>query len=381
MMDSIVKYPGGKHRELKYILPNIPSKIKDYYEPFVGGGSVFFAIEEKADNLFINDKSSDLMLLYDAVKKQDSSFFNKLERISVLWDKGSNYTSQITDNFSKAFAELKEENNNVTNEYVNSHVVGVDSGSFFLLFDNPKLIEEHIIESLTRKMRYLKKQQENQKEITSQGIQDIVQTAIKSAIYTYFRQEFNLFSVGEITKGERASLYLFIRQYAYSSMFRFSKSGNFNVPYGGKTYNNVSLKEKIEQYKEKGLVQLLSKTTLSSSDFELFLSENKPNKDDFIFLDPPYDSKFSTYDRQKFDESEQRRLALFMINEIQANWMLVIKDTELIRSLYVEGTSCANNNQLYLTSFSKAYSVNFKNRNNRKTDHLIITNYPLPSLH
>ena len=47
MLTPLVKYPGGKEKELKHILPNLPKKIANYYEPFVGGGAVYFAISEK----------------------------------------------------------------------------------------------------------------------------------------------------------------------------------------------------------------------------------------------------------------------------------------------------------------------------------------------
>ena len=50
-LSSLIKYPGGKEKELKYILPNLPIKINNYYEPFVGGGAVYFAVH--AENYLI----------------------------------------------------------------------------------------------------------------------------------------------------------------------------------------------------------------------------------------------------------------------------------------------------------------------------------------
>ena len=35
-MNSIIKWAGGKEKELPYILENLPSKIDRYIEPFVG---------------------------------------------------------------------------------------------------------------------------------------------------------------------------------------------------------------------------------------------------------------------------------------------------------------------------------------------------------
>lgn len=40
-MKTFIKYCGGKSKLLPYILDNIPNtNFKNYFEPFVGGGSV-----------------------------------------------------------------------------------------------------------------------------------------------------------------------------------------------------------------------------------------------------------------------------------------------------------------------------------------------------
>ncbi|MBK7394200.1 MAG: DNA adenine methylase [Chloracidobacterium sp.] len=38
-----IRWAGGKSRLLSRILPHVPQKIEDYYEPFLGGGAVFLA--------------------------------------------------------------------------------------------------------------------------------------------------------------------------------------------------------------------------------------------------------------------------------------------------------------------------------------------------
>lgn len=56
-LSPLIKYPGGKEKELNYIIPALPQNINRYYEPFVGGGAVYFAID--ANEYFINDKSDE----------------------------------------------------------------------------------------------------------------------------------------------------------------------------------------------------------------------------------------------------------------------------------------------------------------------------------
>ena len=45
-LSPIIKWAGGKEKELKYIIPNLP-KFGRFFEPFVGGGSVFMGIKSR----------------------------------------------------------------------------------------------------------------------------------------------------------------------------------------------------------------------------------------------------------------------------------------------------------------------------------------------
>ncbi len=81
----ILKWAGGKEQELKYIVPNLPEKFKNYYEPFVGGGAVYTALQ--ADKYFVNDKSEELISLYRSIINSDRTlFFKALDEIIHNWD-------------------------------------------------------------------------------------------------------------------------------------------------------------------------------------------------------------------------------------------------------------------------------------------------------
>ena len=68
-MNPIIKWAGGKEKELPYIKESLPDNINRYIEPFVGGGAVYFNLNIK--NSIINDKSEELINLYKCIKKQD----------------------------------------------------------------------------------------------------------------------------------------------------------------------------------------------------------------------------------------------------------------------------------------------------------------------
>ena len=84
-LQPLVKWAGGKEKELKYILPNLPKHFENYYEPFVGGGAVYTAIQAK--KYFINDKSRELIYLYKCIAGfERKSFFKILDEIIQHWD-------------------------------------------------------------------------------------------------------------------------------------------------------------------------------------------------------------------------------------------------------------------------------------------------------
>ena len=69
---SPLRYPGGKSRALKQILPHVPLNISEFREPFVGGGSVFFAIrnlfQDRINSYWINDLNYDLYCFWKEVR-------------------------------------------------------------------------------------------------------------------------------------------------------------------------------------------------------------------------------------------------------------------------------------------------------------------------
>ena len=156
--------------------------------------------------------------------------------------------------------------------------------------------------------------------------------------------------------------------YCYSGMFRYNKNGEFNVPYGGIGYNNNYLDNKLSYYKSSKLHEKFINTTFYNLDFEKFLDNYELNENDFLFLDPPYDTEFSTYAKNEFDREDQKRLSKYLINNVRAKWMLVIKSTDIILDLY-------SNKNLVIDAVDKKYNVSFMDRNIKDVTHLIIRNY------
>lgn len=79
----IIKWAGGKEKELKYIIPNAP-EYKNFYEPFVGGGSVFAAV--RAEHYYINDFSAELISLYRNIAGGNKRFYKFADLIDRSWE-------------------------------------------------------------------------------------------------------------------------------------------------------------------------------------------------------------------------------------------------------------------------------------------------------
>ena len=251
--------------------------------------------------------------------------------------------------------------------FINNNASKIESVLSEMFKWHRNILVEECYKNLKRKTARMKKIEQEKGKLPDGDIYDNIETAFLSSLYMYYRFIYNDKGICRESPLS-ASVFLFIRNYAYSGMFRFNSNGDFNVPYGGIGYNSKNLESKLDYYKNTDVVDKLRKTNISCKDFEDFLKMSEPQKGDFVFLDPPYDTDFSTYDKNSFNKDDQRRLADYFCNECKANWMLIIKNTPFILSLYED-------KGLNIRSFDKTYSVSFMNRNNRNTEHLLITNY------
>ena len=370
-LPSLLKWAGGKEQELRYILPMIPP-FHNYFEPFVGGGAVFFSVQ--AEKKFINDKSSELIGLYRMVAENDPRVFQTLGSLLYQWRNMSQFVDTYAVDLMCMYKAYSADEFSVSKmrekivEFVQCHTEEFN-GMFAELFDGSgenfiREIKRNLVSKTTRM-----KQLENKKGKLPDG--DVVaniESALKSAFYMHLRHLYNNTNGYEISSGSATAIFFLVRENAYASMFRYNSRGEFNVPYGGISYNRKDLARKIAYMRSPQLQRHFANTVIENMDFEAFLQKHMPEAADFIFLDPPYDSEFSTYTQNAFDKRDQERLAHYLLNQCKAKFMLVIKNTPTIFNLY-------HGKGLNVQTFDKKYLVSFQDRNNRESEHLMITNY------
>lgn len=380
-LSPLLKYPGGKEKELKYILPNLPDNCKNYYEPFIGGGAVFFSLD--SDAYYINDKSTELVNLYHMVKTQNAEFLDKLHEIDHNWTIMGQVIENHTDELVGIYYEYKRDEINATqlSDAISEFVIrNAEEFNGLLNRSFNRAIENFLIEinkSFVNKISRMKKLEAEKGDLKSEDIILNLEGAFKNAFYMHFRYLYNHIEEFAISVPCATAIYFFVREFCYASMFRYNAQGKFNVPYGGISYNKKSIMKKAQYFTNPELVKQLGNTVIENLDFEDFFRKHTPQQHDFVFLDPPYDTEFSTYAQNEFGKEDQIRLADFLIHRCKAEFMLVIKNTDFIRGLYPAKQQTANGKELYVSKFDKKYFVSFQDRNDKEAEHLLITNYPI----
>ena len=283
-MNPMIKYRGGKSKEISHFISNMPENYNRYIEPFFGGGALYFYLEPQ--NAIINDVNTKLYSFYKQMQEEYPSVRKQLDELQMVYEQNQ-----------KEYEGLKK-----------------------------KHPEERV---------------ENKNE----------------ALYYKIRDMFNHKIESEYLE---AVVYFFINKTAYSGMIRYNAKNEYNVPFG--RYKNLNTKLITDKHYE-----LLKRTEIYNYDYsEIF---NMAGKNDFIFLDPPYDCVFSDYGneayRDGFGEDEHRRLANDFAN-LSCKSMLVIGKTALTEELY---------GKYIVEEYDKSYAVNIRNRFKADAKHIIVTNY------
>jgi len=283
-MKPLVKYRGGKSKEIPYLKKHIPCFSGRYIEPFFGGGALFFHLKPK--QAIINDINEKLMGFYQGVK------FN--------------------------FDELKKELSGIERTY----------------------------RANRKKFDQLKA------EAPDKRVDDP-----NEQLYYQIRDMFN--GLRE-KKYSDALLYFFINKTAYSGMIRYNAKGEFNVPYGRYANLNTALVTKYHH-------QLLLNAEICNLDYKAILKMAR--KDDFMFLDPPYDCVFSDYGniehKNGFGEKNHEELAA-AYRQLKCKALMVIGRTRLTEKLYGD---------MIVDEYGKSYAVNIRNRFKSEASHILVSNY------
>lgn len=263
-----LKWVGGKSQIIDNILEHIPANIKNYYEPFLGGGSVLLNVLQiyKLNNIIISgnitasDINKDLIDLYNNIKDNINQFIYELQIIK--------------------------------NEYISIINLNID-------YDKIKKnkLQDTKEESLLSKERY----------------------------YYWVRNEYNNNTLDNIKK---SAMFLFLNKTCFRGLYRCNhKTGNFNVSFGNYTNPEFFNKKKLIYISE-----LIQDVNFIYCDFNYILDKHFEKTDFIFLDPPYVPiNKTSFVDYSKFGFNNICHKTLFnKIHNSNTNIMLSNSYTEIV---------------------------------------------------
>ena len=266
---SILKWVGGKQDVLKDIIPIIPKNINNYYELFLGGGSVL------------------INLLEEQEKKEPSISINKFIVNDINYGLICVY-NQIKTNLEPFIQELK---------YCET-----------LFLKTPE------IKLQSRQKIYIPK--------------TLNEASNRQQVFYYIRQSYNELIKNKEDNCKIATYFVFLNRTCFRGLYREGKNG-YNVPYGN--YKNPSILN-IEKIKRLNYLFNKNKVIFNNISFEdLKIEENSFVYVDPPYY-PINKTSFIDYNKSGFDKKKHEILIdlLNKLNEGNIKFLMSNSYTEWI---------------------------------------------------
>ena len=106
-MNPILKYRGGKSREIIKFEQYIPHNFDTYIEPFLGGGAVYFHLEPQ--HAIINDINEKLILFYLNVRNDFDVMRVQLDNLQSIYEANQRRFRELKGDTSERVENRNEE--------------------------------------------------------------------------------------------------------------------------------------------------------------------------------------------------------------------------------------------------------------------------------
>lgn len=195
----------------------------------------------------------------------------------------------------------------------------------------------------------------------------------QQGFYYSKRARFNTLELNEFTRIEKAALFVFLNKACFNGIYRVNKKGEFNVPFGKRTYVNICESDNLNKVSE-----LLQNVTVKPCDYHDVL--DFADSSTLVYFDPPYrplnaTSSFTSYTKDDFSDKDQIELARFFeeLSEKGTKVMLSNSDPKNVNE----------NDEFFDDLYSKyniirveaSRSINSVGNKRGKIKELLITNY------
>jgi DNA adenine methylase len=98
IVKNVLRYPGGKSKAVEKIIAIIPTNIKEFREPMVGGGSVSLVVKQLFPNVKvkINDLNYDLICFWKTLRDNPDELIKEVRKIKETYRDGRKLYNEFT---------------------------------------------------------------------------------------------------------------------------------------------------------------------------------------------------------------------------------------------------------------------------------------------
>lgn len=214
----------------------------------------------------------------------------------------------------------------------------------------------------------------NEYKLSQSHHSDIVPLAMKKEFKKTYYARYNKAGYNKLKenvnthkKNDPLTLYILLI-YGFNRMLRFNNEGKFNLPVGNVDFNKnvvIALRNYFKFVRGK-------KIKFTSTDFKNFFKDKVFNKNDFVYLDPPYLITSSEYNKLWNEETETELLRI--IDKLNT------KGVQFALSNVTEYNGKMNHILIswmkkYKTHTIKSNYINYHNNKQKIIKEVLITNY------
>lgn len=106
-MNPMIKYRGGKSKEISHFISNMPDNYNRYIEPFFGGGALYFYLEPQ--NAIINDVNTKLYSFYKQMQEEYPSARKQLDELQMIYEQNQKEYEELKKKHPEERVENKNE--------------------------------------------------------------------------------------------------------------------------------------------------------------------------------------------------------------------------------------------------------------------------------
>lgn len=127
-MNPMIKYRGGKSKEITHFVKHMPQTYSRYIEPFFGGGALYFYLQP--DRAIINDVNTRLYMFYQEMKESYSAVRVQLDQVQAIYEENQreyealkkNHPDERVENKNEAFYYMMRDafNHKIDTKYMDS---------------------------------------------------------------------------------------------------------------------------------------------------------------------------------------------------------------------------------------------------------------------